>query len=227
MKIQSIAAGSIAQELGWQPGDTIEAINGTRLRDALDYRFQVTGDSVNVTVRKQGVAYEYHITKDPDDDLGVTLRDAKIRQCANKCVFCFADQNPPGLRPALYFKDGDYRLSFLHGHYITMTNMGPQDLARIVDQRLSPLYISVQVTDPQKRRELLLYGKDDRLLEKFQYLTSHGIELHSQVVLCPGWNDGETPFYKPLVISISSVPWRGAYPSCRWDSRSIGSGCRC
>jgi putative radical SAM enzyme (TIGR03279 family) len=214
MKIQSITAGSIAQELGWQPGDIIEKLNGARLRDALDYRYQVTEEAITVTVRRQGRVYEYHIEKDPDDDLGVTLEDTKIRQCANKCVFCFADQNPPGLRQALYFKDGDYRLSFLHGHYITMTNMGPKDLERIVTQRLSPLYISVQVTDPKKRQEMLLYGKDDRLLEKFQYLTGHGIELHAQVVLCPGWNDGDIlrrtiediHAFSPLARTLSIVP---------------------
>ena len=214
MKIKSIVEGSIAQELGWQPGDSIEAVNGTRLRDGLDFRYQVTGDTVTVTLRRRDGDYEYHIEKEPDDDLGVILEETKIRQCANKCVFCFADQNPPGLRQALYFKDGDYRLSFLHGHYVTMTNMGPKDLERIVTQRLSPLYISVQVTDPQKRREMLLYGKDDRLLEKFQYLTDHGITLHSQVVLCPGWNDGEIlrktiediHAFSPLARTLSIVP---------------------
>jgi putative radical SAM enzyme (TIGR03279 family) len=118
------------------------------------------------------------------------------------------------MRDALYFRDGDFRLSFLHGHYITMTNMGWKELKRVVEQRLSPLYVSVHVTQPDKRLEMFLYGKDDLLLKKFEYLTENGIELHSQVVLCPSWNDGEfleqtikdIHQYAPIARSMSIVP---------------------
>jgi putative radical SAM enzyme (TIGR03279 family) len=138
----------------------------------------------------------------------------KIRSCANNCVFCFVDQNPPEMRKGMYFRDGDYRMSYLHGHYITMTNMGQNELNRVVEQRLSPLYISVHVTDIQQRQKLFLYKKDDGLLTKLEYLTNNGIELHTQIVLMPDLNDGEflnktledLYHYYPSVKSCTIVP---------------------
>ena len=170
MKILSITENSIGAQIGLKPGDSIESIDGSRVRDVIDYRFKVSDDNILLRVRQNGAINEYEIEKDYDDDLGLEFVDFRIKKCANDCVFCFVDQNPPGMRDGLYFRDGDFRLSFLHGHFITMTNMGWKQLKRIVQQKLSPLYISVHATDPDKRNQMLLYGKDDYLLKKFEYL---------------------------------------------------------
>ncbi|MEA1881021.1 MAG: DUF512 domain-containing protein [Candidatus Marinimicrobia bacterium] len=214
MKILSVSEKSTGAELGLQPGDKIEAIDGSRVRDIIDYRFKMSDENIILRVRQDGGLQEYDIEKDYDDDLGLEFEDFRIRKCANDCIFCFVDQNPPGMREAIYFRDGDFRLSFLHGHYITMTNMGWKELKRVVEQRLTPLFISVHVTQPDKRLEMFLYGKDDHLLRKFEYLTENGIELHSQVVLCPNWNDGDfleqtikdIHTFSPMARSISIVP---------------------
>ncbi len=214
MKILSVNENSTGAELGLKPGDKIEAIDGSRVRDIIDYRFKMSNENIVLRVRQEGNINEYDIEKDYDDNLGLEFEDFRIRKCANDCIFCFVDQNPPGMRDALYFRDGDFRLSFLHGHYITMTNMGWQELKRVVEQRLTPLYISVHVTQPDKRLEMFLYGKDDHLLRKFEYLTENGIELHSQVVLCPNWNDGDfleqtikdIHQFAPMARSMTIVP---------------------
>ena len=214
MKILSVSENSTGALLGLKPGDRIEAIDGSRVRDIIDYRFKSSDENIVLRVRHKDHIEEYDIDKDYDDDLGLEFEDFRIRNCANDCIFCFVDQNPPGMRDALYFRDGDFRLSFLHGHYITMTNMGWKELKRIVDQRLTPLYISVHVTQPDKRLEMFLYGKDDNLLRKFEFLTENGIELHSQVVLCPDWNDGsflektiaDIHQFSPIARTLSIVP---------------------
>ena len=214
MKINHIEKDSIAESIGLKKGDQLYSIDGSRVKDVIDYRFKVADENIVIKV-KQGVELiEYEIEKDIDDNLGIGFDDFNIRACANDCVFCFADQNPPGMREGLYFRDGDFRMSFLYGHFITMTNMGWKQLKRVVEQQLSPLYVSVHVTDPDKRLEMFLYGKDDFLMKKFEYLTENGIELHAQVVLCPGWNDGQFlektvadiySFY-PNALSMSIVP---------------------
>lgn len=214
MKITRIAKNSLGAQLGLHIGDLVNAINGSRVRDILDYRFKIAEENLVLQVRKNGRITEYTVEKDYDDDLGLEFEDFPIRKCANDCIFCFVDQNPKGMREALYFRDGDFRLSFLHGHYITMTNMGRKELQRVVDQHLSPLYISVHVTDPDLRKKMFLYRKDDHLLEKFKFLTSQGIELHSQIVLCPTWNDGDVlkktiadiHQFTPRARSLSIVP---------------------
>jgi len=214
MKIISVKEKSLGAELGLEPGDKVEAIDGSRVWDIIDYRFKVSDDNIRLRVRQNGDVVEYDLEKDLDDDLGLEFEDMRIRKCANDCVFCFVDQNPEGMRSGMYFRDGDFRLSFLHGHYITLTNMGWKELKRVVEQRLTPLYISVHVTDPDKRLEMFLYGKDDHLLSKFEYLTENGIELHSQVVLCPTWNDGphlektiaDIHQFTPMAKSMSIVP---------------------
>lgn len=214
MKIKSVQEDSLGFELGFKPGDIIESIDNSRVKDIIDYRFKVADENILLKVRQNGEWVEFDIEKDVDDDLGLEFEDMRIRKCANDCIFCFVDQNPPHMRDALYFRDGDFRLSFLHGHYITLTNMGWKELKRVVDQQLSPLYISVHVTDPDKRLEMFLYGKDDYLLKKFEYLTENGIELHSQVVLCPTWNDGaflektieDIHSFSPTAKSMSIVP---------------------
>ena len=214
MKINYVEKESIAASIGLKPGDRLESIDGSRVKDIIDYRFKVTDEKILLKVKQDGEINEYDIEKDVDDNLGLGFDDFKIRGCANACVFCFADQNPTGMRDGLYFRDGDFRMSFLHGHFVTMTNMGWKELKRIVEQRLSPLYVSVHVTDPDKRLEMFLYGKDDFLMKKFEYLTENGIELHAQVVLCPGWNDGkflektveDIYSFRPNALSMSIVP---------------------
>lgn len=214
MKINHIEIDSIAESIGLKKGDQLYSIDGSRVKDIIDYRFKVADENIVITVKQGGELIEYEIEKDIDDNLGIGFDDFNIRACANDCVFCFADQNPPGMREGLYFRDGDFRMSFLYGHFITMTNMGWKQLKRVVEQQLSPLYVSVHVTDPDKRLEMFLYGKDDFLMKKFEYLTENGIELHAQVVLCPGWNDGKFlektiediySFY-PSALSMSIVP---------------------
>ncbi|MBT3229764.1 MAG: DUF512 domain-containing protein [Candidatus Marinimicrobia bacterium] len=214
MKIVAITPKTPAEAMGIQVGDDLLSINDRNISDEIDYTFYAADEELKIKILRDGIAQEINIIKSLDEELGIIVEPMKIRSCANNCVFCFAHQNPPGVRDALNFKDGDFRFSFLHGHYITMTNMGPKQLERVIEQQLSPLYISVHVTDPETRRKMLLYGKDDRLTEKLEYLTSHRIQLHTQIVLCPGWNDGEILLQTindlikmaPGVQSISIVP---------------------
>ena len=191
MKIIKIFPDSLAERIGLQFGDRLLKINGKRVQDEIDYKFRITEENLLLDVEINGQIEQVKIEKEYDDDLGVEFEEMKIRSCANDCVFCFVDQNPPNMRKGMYFRDGDYRMSYLHGHYITMTNMGQNELERIIDQRLSPLYISVHVTDPKLRQNLFLYKRDDGLLDKLKFLTDNGIELHTQIVLMPDINDGE------------------------------------
>ena len=192
MKIVKIKENSLAQEIGLSEGDQLIKINGERVLDHLDYEFRIADENVILDFKINGQLSQVEVEKDYDDDLGVEFEEMKIRKCGNDCVFCFVDQNPKNMRDGIYFRDGDYRMSYLYGHYITMTNMSKKELKRIVDQKLSPLYISVHATDVDLRRRLLLYkwGKDDFLLKKVKYLIDNGIELHGQIVLIPNMNDG-------------------------------------
>ena len=192
MKIVKIKENSLAQEIGLSEGDQLIKINGERVLDHLDYEFRIADENVILDFKMNGQLSQIEVEKDYDDDLGVEFEEMKIRKCGNDCVFCFVDQNPKNMRDGIYFRDGDYRMSYLYGHYITMTNMSKKELKRIVDQKLSPLYISVHATDVDLRRRLLLYkwGKDDFLLKKVKYLIDNGIELHGQIVLIPNMNDG-------------------------------------
>jgi len=214
MKIIKVFPDSLGETIGIQPGDRLLKINGKRVQDEIDYQFRMTEEVLTLDFEISGRMEKIEIEKEYDDDLGVEFEEMKIRSCANNCVFCFVDQNPPEMRKGMYFRDGDYRMSYLHGHYITMTNMGQNELNRVVEQRLSPLYISVHVTDIQQRQKLFLYKKDDGLLKKLEYLTNNGIELHTQIVLMPDLNDGEflnktledLYHYYPSVKSCTIVP---------------------
>lgn len=189
--IKSVQPDGLGAYLGLQPGDRLLKINGRKVLDHLDYNFRIGEETTVLELEIGGKLEAVEVDKDDDTDLGVSFEDMPIRHCANDCIFCFVDQNPAGLRESLYFRDGDYRLSFLYGHYITLTNMGPRELERVVTQHMTPLYISIHATDPGLRRELLLYGKDDGLMDKLRYLLGNGIQLHSQIVLCPTINDGQ------------------------------------
>ena len=214
MKIIHVKENTLGEMIGLKAGDRLLKINGKRVIDEIDYRFRITDESITLDLEIDGKMDKVSIDKDYDDDLGVEFEEFKIRKCGNDCVFCFVDQNPEGMRSGMYFRDGDYRLSYLHGHYITMTNMGQNELTRIVEQKMSPLYISVHTTDVELRQKLLLYGKEDFLMDKIDYLTENGIQLHTQVVLIPGLNDGKYLIktlkdmysYYPKVNSISIVP---------------------
>ncbi len=214
MKILSVDKESTGQELGLQTGDEIAIINNHPVRDILDYRFLIADDTVEMEVRRNGDRIVFEIEKDADDSLGLNFAPIQVRRCGNDCPFCFVDQNPAGMRQALYFRDEDYRLSFLSGHYVTLTNLKQAELDRIVWQRLTPLFVSIHATDPQVRRFLLGLKKEDHLLDKLRFLTSNGIELNTQIVLCPGINDGEVlrqtlydlaEFY-PQLKSVAVVP---------------------
>jgi len=214
MKITKIKSNSLAEKIGMQPGDRLLKINGKKVIDELDYKFRITEELLILDLEINGKLDRVEIEKEYDDDLGVLFEEMKIRACANDCVFCFVDQNPPNLRDGLYFRDGDYRMSYLYGHYITMTNMGKSQLERVVEQRMSPLYVSIHVTDKDLRQKLFLYKKDDNILEKIKYLTDNKIELHTQIVVMPNINDEKyldntlSDLYKfhPLLKTCTLVP---------------------
>jgi len=214
VEVVKVEANSISDELGIRAGDKVLKVNEKEIKDALDYRFYITAEQVKLIVQRGNEELIYEIEKEYDDDLGLELEDLEMRSCGNKCIFCFVFQNPKGLRKPLYFKDEDYRFSFLYGHYTTLTNATQTDLERIVDQRLSPLYISVHVTEPRLRKVMLGINFDDHLIEKIEYLTKNGIELNCQIVLCPGLNDGaylektisDLKSYYPGIKSIAIVP---------------------
>jgi len=214
MKIVAVEPNSIAAQQGFNVGDQITHINGQPIRDEIDYRFHASDELLKIKISRNGTTAEVVLEKDPDETLGLTFEPFKYRCCGNKCIFCFIDQNPPGLRSSLYFKDEDFRLSFLYGNYVTLTNITQKDLKRIIAQRLSPLYISVHAVDPQVRQKMLGIHHDDQLLQKIKRLTQNRIELHVQIVLCPGYNDGpvlahsirELSQFYPYLNSIAIVP---------------------
>jgi len=214
MKILAFKKQSTAAEAGFRIGDDLIQINGHPIRDEIDFQFHAGDEELEIEVVRDGETVIFEIEKDYDDSLGVIFEDTIYRCCGNACIFCFIDQNPAGLRKSLYFKDEDFRLSFLHGNYVTLTNVSRSDLQRIVEQRLSPLYISVHSTDLEIRKFMLGLKKDDRLIEKIRFLAENKIELHAQIVLCPSINDGESlvktihdlaQFY-PQLKSIAMVP---------------------
>src|SRR5437660_7083030 len=192
--VAAVRARTPAAAAGLVPGDRILAINGHALRDAIDFSFHGSDARLALSVERDGTRHALRLARRPDADLGVELeapRAAEIATCANKCVFCFIHQLPKGMRKTLYVKDDDFRLSFLHGNYITLTDLQEAELARIVEQRLSPLYVSVHATDPALRWELLGRPRASaEILPRLERLARAGIRMHAQVVLCPGLNDG-------------------------------------
>jgi len=191
LEIKEIEKDSLASEVGIEAGDKLISVNGCGVSDIIDYRFLATDDSVDVVVKRANEELIFELDKEPDDDMGISFVPKQYKSCCNKCVFCYVDQLPAGMRLSLYFRDGDYRLSFLHGNFVTLTNTSWKELERIVRQRLSPIYISVHVTDKSVREQMLGINFDDKILEKISYLNDNNIEMHSQVVLCPEMNDGD------------------------------------
>ena len=183
-----------AEAAGLRPGDRVVAINGHALRDAIDFQFHGGDERLALSVEREGARHVLSVARSAGTELGIELeapRAAEIATCANKCVFCFIHQLPKGMRKSLYVKDDDFRLSFLHGNYITLTDLEEAELARIVEQRLSPLYVSVHATDPALRWELLGRPRlTAEILPRLERLAKARIRMHAQIVLCPGLNDG-------------------------------------
>jgi putative radical SAM enzyme (TIGR03279 family) len=191
VRIAEIEAGSIAEELSLEIGTRIIRINGERVRDGIDLTFLLSDTELELeTVGPDGSAVVYEIERDPGTPVGIVPAPDAIRECANKCVFCFIDGNPEGVRPTLWLKDDDFRLSFTYGSYVTLTNLGPKGMQRLVDQRLSPLYVSVHATEPEVRNRILGSDRGGQIMDQLRFLLDGGLQVHTQVVLCPEWNDG-------------------------------------
>ncbi|MFM7572455.1 MAG: TIGR03279 family radical SAM protein, partial [Snowella sp.] len=221
-KINAVVPESIAEELGFEPGDAIASINGMKPRDLIDYQFLCADEYLELEViDTQGKLHKVEIEKDYDEDLGLSFENALfdgLIQCNNRCPFCFIDQQPPGKRESLYFKDDDYRLSFLYGSYLTLTNLNQKEWQRIEQMRLSPLYVSVHATEPDIRIRLLKNQRAGQLLDQLNWFKERRLQIHAQVVVCPGINDGIhlertllelAKFHQgqiPTVISAAVVP---------------------
>lgn len=192
--VASVEPGSIGEELGFQPGDRLISINGVRPRDLIDLQVLCCEEELTLEVEDpDGTRHVVELEKDADDGLGLGFSEALfdgLKQCNNQCPFCFIDQQPPGRRRSLYLKDDDYRLSFLYGSYLTLTNLSEADWQRIEAQRLSPLYVSVHATDPDLRSRLLVNPRAGQLLEQLAWFDQRDLQIHAQVVVCPGLNDG-------------------------------------
>ena len=193
MTVAAIAARTPAAAAGLAPGDRIVAVNGHALRDAIDFQFHAGDERLTLTVERAGITSTKRLQRS-GPALGLELappRPGDIATCANKCVFCFIHQLPKGMRKSLYVKDDDFRLSFLHGNYITLSDLDEASFGRIIEQRLSPLYISVHATDPELRHALLGRPRHSgEILPRLEQLAKAGIRMHAQIVLCPGLNDG-------------------------------------
>jgi putative radical SAM enzyme (TIGR03279 family) len=190
LEIIAVDRGSIGAELELEAGDGILAVNGQPVRDILDFQLYAATEELLLEVRKKdGELWDLEIEKDAPDLMGLHFEHPEPTQCGNNCIFCFVHQLPRGMRTTLYVKDEDYRFSFLYGSYVTLTNIGEEEIERIVTQRLSPLYVSVHATEEQLRQKLI--GRPGPpILDLLRQLTAAGIEIHTQVVLCPGYNDG-------------------------------------
>jgi putative radical SAM enzyme (TIGR03279 family) len=221
-KITKVIPDSIAAEIGFEVGDAIVAINGSHPRDLIDYQFLCADEVLELEVLDTaGKTHHIEIEKDYDDDLGLEFETAlfdNLIQCNNRCPFCFIDQQPPGKRSSLYLKDDDYRLSFLYGSYLTLTNLPEREWQRIEQMRLSPLYVSVHATEPDIRTRLLKNPRGGEILKQLQWFQERRLQIHAQVVVCPGINDGEhlertlkdlASFHTgevPAVASVAVVP---------------------
>jgi putative radical SAM enzyme (TIGR03279 family) len=217
-EIEAIAPGSLGARIGLQPSDRLLAINGEPVRDVIDVRFLAAEEELGLRIERDGEPVELQVQRHYDEPLGLSFVrptfDVVIRRCNNRCEFCFVTQMPPGLRPSLYVKDDDYRHSFLFGNYVTLTNLTPADWERIEVQHLSPLYVSVHATDPGLRRRVLRNPTAPDVMAQLHRLAEIGIEVHTQIVVTPGLNDGphldrsigDLARLYPAVRSVSVVP---------------------
>ena len=216
--VQEVEPGSVAEEMGIEAGDVLVSVNGTQVTDIFDYQFLIQDVYIEVLIRKpDGEEWLLEIDKEYDEDLGIVFENGlmdEYRSCHNKCIFCFIDQMPKGMRETLYFKDDDSRLSFLQGNYVTLTNMSDEDIERIIRYRLSPINISFQTTEPELRCKMLNNRFAGQALRQVDKLYEAGIAMNGQIVLCKGVNDGEhlerslsdLKAYAPVLESVSVVP---------------------
>ena len=216
--IKRVLPGSIAEELELEPGDELLSVNGQQIEDVFDYHYLINDEYLEILIRKPDQEeWELEIEKDFEEDLGIEFDSSlmdEYRSCRNKCIFCFIDQMPKGMRDTLYFKDDDSRLSFLQGNYVTLTNMSDHDIDRIIRYHLSPINISFQTTNPELRCRMLNNRFAGDIFPKVQRLYEAGIEMNGQIVLCKGINDGEElersirdlSKYLPHLHSVSVVP---------------------
>ena len=214
IQVSDVECDSVGEEAGFAAGDRIRAINGHPIADLIDFRVHSADAQLTIEVERNDELYEVDVSRVPGVSMGLSFEEMRLRKCNNKCVFCFIHQMPEGMRPSLYFEDDDYRLSFLHGSYVTLTNVKESDLQRIAEHRLSPQYISVHATNLELRQRMLGRKLPVDILQRIRFLAEHDIEMHAQVVVCPGWNDGDnleqtvsdlSSFY-PSVRSIALVP---------------------
>ncbi len=214
LQIDNVRDGSTAALHGVRAGDRITSVNGQTVRDLLDFHFYVSGEERVRLELQRGAVIERVVLPADGGDLGLSFAPLRTRLCGNECVFCFVDQLPQGMRKTLYVKDEDYRLSFLHGNFVTLTNMKDWEIQRIIEQRLSPIYISVHSTNPETRRRLMRSRVDRDIVPVLDLFRDNGIVMHTQIVLCPGYNDGEDlertirdlAAYHPAVQSLAVVP---------------------
>ena len=220
--IDTIDTDSIAAEIGFESGDAIISINGIQPRDLIDYQILISEEILEISVLdKDKKIHNITVEKDQDLNLGINFKDAlfdSLKECNNKCPFCFIDQQPPGKRTSLYLKDDDYRMSFLYGSYLTLTNLKNEDWNRIAIQKLSPLFVSVHATDADVREKLLINKKAREILTQIKWFEKNKIQIHAQIVICPNINDGIilsqsikdlSHFYKKTkktVLSVAIVP---------------------
>jgi putative radical SAM enzyme (TIGR03279 family) len=213
--VKLVEQGTLAERAGFREGDRILRVNDTIVKDLIDFQVACADERLVFEVEREDERYEVEVERDEGEALGFDFDEMRLRSCNNKCVFCFLHQMPPGMRRSLYFEDDDYRLSFLHGSYVTLTNIKTADLERMVEQGLTPQYISVHATDPELRDRLLGRKQESvPILERIDYLARNGIEMHAQVVICPGWNDGvqlqrtvhDLHEFYPSVRSVALVP---------------------
>lgn len=216
--VSEVLENSIAQELEIEKGDKIISINNEKPQDMIDYRYMMCAEEIELEIEKtNGETEIYEIEKDFDEDLGVVFESAvfdRIKPCTNRCIFCFVDQQPEGLRKSLYIKDDDYRLSYLQGTYVTLTNLTQKDRERIEKLHLGPLYVSVHTTNPELRVKMLSNPRAANIIEDLKWLKKADIPIHAQIVLCPGYNDGQelertlSDFakFKSIIESVAIVP---------------------
>ena len=216
--VNKVLEGSIAEELGIESGDEIVSIDENKMQDMIDYNFFCKSDFLTLEVKKKSGDVEViELEKDYDEDLGIVFESAvfdRVKPCLNKCIFCFVDQQPKGLRETLYVKDDDYRLSYLQGTYITLTNLTEKDKDRIKRMHLGPFYVSVHTTNPELRSKMLRNPNAGNALENLKWFRKNKIPFHAQIVLCPGYNDGaelertlsDLAELKNTVLSVAIVP---------------------
>ncbi len=216
--VNGVVEGSIAEELGIEKGDEILSIDNSKMIDMIDYNFLCKSDLLTLEIKKlNGEIEEIELEKDFDEELGIIFESAvfdRVKPCLNHCIFCFVDQQPKGLRETLYVKDDDYRLSYLQGTYITLTNLSEDDKERIKRMHLGPFYVSVHTTNPELRVKMLKNPNAGKALENLKWFRKNKIPFHAQIVLCPGYNDGaelertlsDLAELKNTVLSVAIVP---------------------